>query len=176
MNYLNEYKKIFPKNPIYVFSALPDDRDSLDKVDDLKRIRLDEKFIETALELDDFRDSMIVFDDIDGITNKPLKMKIIGILDNCIKLGRHQNISIIYTTHTACNGNETKQILNSSHLVVFFKNGLGDRAKKYLLGAYYGLDRDAIKNINTLQSRWVAISRTFPMICWYEKGAFQLNN
>ena len=47
---------------------------------------------------------------------------------------------------------------------------------KYLLDSYFGLDKDQIKKIKKLNSRWVTIMKTYPMIVMYEKGAYILND
>lgn len=172
--YANEYKKKFKNNPIYLFSSVQDDT-SL-KIPNLKRVRLDENFLSTDLTAGDFKDSLVIFDDTDVINNKHILKKVNLILDTILQTGRHHKTSVIYTSHTACNGQQTKVILNEAHSVTIYPSGLGGRSIKYLLDNYFGLDKEQIRKIKRLPSRWVTIIKGFPMIVLYDKGAYTLNS
>lgn len=173
-NYCNEYKKLFPKNEIYLFSSIQEDS-SIDKVKDMNRIRLDHEFLQTDLDVNDFKDSLVVFDDTDCLTNKLLKMKVNNILNMLLETGRHTNTSVIYTSHLATNGLDTRRILNECHSVTIFPHSLGGRTLKYLLENYFGLDRDQIKKIKKLNSRWVTLIKGFPMVVLADKDMYVLN-
>lgn len=173
--YLEEYKKMYPKNEIYVFSALDEDP-SLDSLKDLKRIKLTEELLGENLEAKDFKNSIVIFDDTDCLTSKKILKKVDEIKDSILQTGRHYNVSCIITTHTACNGGATKVILNESHSVTIFPAGLGNRSLKYLLDSYLGLDKSQIKKIKNLNSRWITIIKSFPMIILSEKEAYVLKN
>ena len=68
----------------------------------------------------DFQDSLVIFDDTDCITDKYMKFKVNGILNSLLETGRHFNSSVVYTSHAACNGNDTKKILNECHSILCF--------------------------------------------------------
>lgn len=172
--YCAEYSKLFPKNPIYLFSSITEDS-SIDKVKNMKRIKLSNDLLTTDLQVNDFKDSMVIFDDTDCITNKVMRMKVNSILNMLLETGRHTNTSVIYTSHLATNGLDTKRILNEAHSITIFPHSLGGRTLKYLLENYFGLDRHQIKRIKTLPSRWVTIIKSFPMVVISEKDAFVLN-
>lgn len=172
--YCDQYKKLFPKNDIYLVSSINEDS-SIDKVKGLKRIKLSNELLTTDLQSADFKDSMVIFDDTDCITNKIMRMKVNGILNMLLETGRHTNTSVIYTSHLATNGLDTKRILNEAHSVTIFPHSLGGRSLKYLLENYFGLDRHQIKKIKTLPSRWVTLIKSFPMVVLSEKEAYVLN-
>jgi len=172
--FTDQYKKIYPKREVYLFSSISDDS-SIDKVKNLKRIKLTPEFLMDDITVQDFKDSLVIFDDTDVILDKKMKIKITGILNSILETGRHFNVSCIYTSHVACDGRETKRILNEAHSITIFPHGLGGRALKYLLDSYLGLDREQVKRIKRLQSRWVSILKTFPMVILSEKEAFVLN-
>jgi len=65
--------------------------------------------------------------------------------------------------------------LNEAHSVTIFPTGLGGRSLKYLLDSYMGLDKEQIKKIKKLESRWVTITKTYPMCVLSEKEAYILN-
>ena len=174
MMYVKEYKKIFPKNQIYLFSALDSD-DTLDKIKEIKRVKLDQKFYDTVFEINDFKDSLIIFDDTDCINDKLLKQKLSEILDMLLQTGRHSKSSVIFTSHLPNNGLQTRMILAECHSITIFLATLGGRSLKYLLDGYLGLDKHQIKkikDIGILNSRWITIVKSYPMVVLYEKGAF----
>ncbi len=176
MNYVNEYKKMYPKNELYLLSSVEPDGSAIDKIKGLKRFKLDETFIKEQFTINDFKDCLIVMDDCDCISSKVLKMKIKHILDMVLDTGRHTNTSMIYTSHIANAGMETKHILSEAHSITIFPKTLGGRAMKYLLDNYLGLDKQQIKKLKKLNSRWVTIIKSYPMIVIGEKQAFMLNN
>jgi len=173
--YCEQYKKLFPKNPIYLISSINDDS-SIDKIKGLKRFDLNPKFIETHIGVEDFKNSMVIFDDTDCITNKILRTKINGLLGLILETGRHFNTSCIYTSHVPSAGLDTKKILNESHSITIFPSALGGRALKNLLENYLGFDKDQRKKIRQVKSRWITITKTYPMTVLYEKGAYLVNN
>lgn len=172
--YCDEYKKIYPKNPVYLISSINEDS-SIDKVKGLKRMKLDNDLLMTDLKADDFKDSMVIFDDTDCLTNKIMRMKVNGILNMLLETGRHTNTSVIYTSHLATNGLDTRRILNEAHSITIFPHSLGGRSLKYLLENYFGLDKHQIKKIKTLPSRYVTLIKSFPMCVLSEKDAYVLN-
>ena len=172
--FTDQYKKIYPKREVYLFSSISDDS-SIDKVKNLRRIKLTPEFLSDEISVQDFKDSLVIFDDTDCITDKKMKLKITGILNAILETGRHFNVSCIYTSHVACDGRETKRILNEAHSLTIFPHGLGGRSLKYLLESYLGFDREQVKRIKKLNSRWVSILKTFPMVVLSEKEAYVLN-
>ena len=173
--YAEEYHRIYPKREIYIISSLRDDP-SIDKLKYIKRIKIHEPaFFGDDIQAGDFKDSLVIFDDTDCLQNKQLKKKIDGILNAILETGRHFNTEVVYTSHLACNGLDTRRILNECKSVTIFPNGLGGKAMKYLLDNYFGLDKDQIKRIKKLNSRWVTISKGAKMSVMSEKECFVLN-
>ena len=169
-----EYHSMYPKRPIYLFSLLTDDKSI--KCKHIKRIKLDEKFLKTDLSLDNFKRTLIIYDDVDTIKNKLIQGKLFHILDTLLQCGRHSETSVIYVSHLPCNGKDTKMILAECNNITIFPQTLGNRALRYLLGEYFGLDNKQIQKIKKLPSRHVTLVRTYPMVLLHEKGAFLLNN
>jgi Cdc6-like AAA superfamily ATPase len=170
-NYCMEYRRLFPKNPIYLFSSINEDS-SIDEIKGLQRIKLTPELLDDEITSADFKDSLVIFDDTDCITDKKMKIKINGILNSILETGRHTNTYCIYTSHLPCAGNDTKRILNEAHTITFFPHSLGGRSLKYLLEGYLGLDKTQIKKIKGLKSRWVSVLKTYPQIVISEKEAY----
>ncbi len=163
-DYINQYIKKNPNNEIYLFSSVSDDK-VLDKIKKLKRVNINNAdFLHTEFDIDDFKNSLLIFDDTDCISNKPLLKKVNEILDKVLQTGRHVGCTAIYTSHTACNGKSTKMILNESHSITFFINGMGGKSMRYLLDQYLGLDKKQIEKVKSIKSRWTTVLKTFPQI------------
>ena len=173
--YIKEYHKMYPKRDVFIFSSLADDS-TLDKLKYLKRIKIKEQtFLSAELGASDFKDSLCIFDDVDVISNKEIKAKVFKLLNEMLEIGRHFSISVIFTSHNATMGLDTKRILNECHSVTIFPRNLGGKTAKYLLDSYLGVDKDQIKRIKKVNSRWVTILKTYPQMCLSEKCAWVLN-
>ena len=169
-----EYHSMYPKRKIYLFSLLTEDKSI--KCKHIKRIKLDENFLKTELSLKDMKNCLIIYDDVDTIKNKHIQGKLFHILDTLLQCGRHSNTSVVYVSHLPCNGKDTKMILAECNNITIFPQTLGNRALRYLLGEYFGLDRETIKKIKKLPSRHITIMRTYPMVLLHEKGAYTIFN
>jgi hypothetical protein len=124
------------------------------------------------IEAIDLKESLVIFDDCDCISDKPTKKKVFEILKKILETGRHFKTSVIFTSHTACNGNETKTILNEASRLTIFPKTMGNKNLKYLLESYFGLDKAEIAKIKTLPSRWVTLSKTYPACVFTEHEVY----
>jgi hypothetical protein len=176
MKYIENYHKLFPKNNIYIFSALTDDA-TLDKIKYIKRVKLDDKFLNTDLtDIKIFKDTLIIFDDTDTITNRYIHAKVYDILNMLLERGRHTASSVIYTNHLATDGRTTRRILNECHSITFFPVTLSGKSRKYLLMDYIGLTKDELDKVNNIKSRAITILKTYPKIILSQNEIFCLNN
>ena len=167
--FIEDYHKAYPKRPVYVFSAL-DCCATLDKLKYLKRIKIKEsKFLNMELNAVDFKDSLVIFDDCDCIVNKLMKEKVMDILNSVLEVGRHNRVSVVFTSHLATAGNMTKRILNEAHAIVIYPANMGARQLKYLLAEYLGFSKLEIKKVKKTNGRWCSINKTYPMCFFDEK-------
>lgn len=170
---IEDYHKLYPKRPVYMFSSLDDDP-TLDKLKYIKRIKIkSQAFLERELTTADFNQALVVYDDCDCLTNKAIKRKVMDLLNSMLETGRHFKTSVIFTSHTATNGLETKKILNEAETLVCFPRTMGSRSLKYLLSDYLGFNRDDIKKLKNCSGRWVAIKKCFPM-AYYSHTKLQI--
>ena len=176
-DYATIYQKMFPKNDVFLFSAVQD-VSTIDKIKGLKKINIFKpEFLEIEkIPLEEFQNSLVIFDDIDSIASKVIKKKVWNVMSDILTMGRHFNISAVVTYHVATAGMETKLILNESQSITIFPSASGGRTLKYLLDSYLGLDKRQIEQIKKLDSRWVTILRLFPRVVIHEKGAYILRN
>ena len=117
--YMKLFKKLYPKSKMYIFSCLTEDK-VLDKLHP-KRIILDDDLIDNPIDLDDFKNGdLILFDDVDTISNRKLKKAVMDVKDSILEMGRHKDLYILVTSHRINKGNESKTILNEAHMFTFF--------------------------------------------------------
>jgi len=170
VGYLEQYKKKYPKNPIFVFSALKED-ETLDKVKGLKRIKIGPNLVSDPIDpLVDLKDSCCVFDDIDVISDKKQREAVYKILNTILECCRHSNTSCINTNHMPTNKGDTRRVLNEAHVVVYFPHSGSVRGINYLLQDYVGLSKNEIDGIKRLPTRWCAIFKNYPQIIMTERN------
>lgn len=167
---VEQLKKI--KKPIYIFSDKPEDA----PLDVFKpyRIQLDDEIVNNPIEPEELKNSYVIFDDIDSISNRNVKDAVASLRDRILKKGRSSNITTIVTNHQMANYKETKTSLNECNMIVFFPKSGSTYAINYMLKVYIGLGKDQIKKIMELPSRWVCIHKQYPMYVIYSSGCYLL--
>jgi len=173
-DYMKEYHKMFPKNPIYIISSLAKDP-KIDEVKNTIRIKLNEKFYDMKLTIEDFKDCLVIYDDTEMISNQLIQEKITNLMNLILTTGRHTNTFLIVTSHNTNAGHKTKLILLESHCITLFLATMGYKSLKYLLETSFGFSKKQIDKIENLDSRWVTIFRTIPITVMHEKGIFVIN-
>jgi hypothetical protein len=166
-----QYKKMYPKNPIYLISRLEED-DTLDKLKPtLKRILIDDSFESAGLKSEDFRDSLVIADDFDTLPAKQ-KKAVCALIDDMLQVGRHFNISLALTAHLGSDYKSSRMILNEAHYITAFVGGSNPKAIKYVMETYGGLDSKDVRKVMKLPSRWVTLKRTYPGAIIYSSGCY----
>lgn len=177
---VDNFHTMFPTTPIYMFSRLSSDPafDDLETKKVLIRIPINNDLIESNIDVvnDIEQGSMVIFDDIDTISDK----KIMGVLNNIklqiLEIGRHKKIYCIVTSHliNTNDRNGTRTMMNEmSSLVIFPKGGGSVYQQKYCLKNYLGLSNDQINDIlGTSDSRWVLISKNYPQYVLTQKKIY----
>ena len=102
--YLKEYYiKMHPKNPIYLFISYLDEDETIDEIKKINRFDIhDKEFMDEELDPKDFKDSCIVLDDIEMISEKKLKNKILDFFKKLLQVGRHFNTTVVFCCHEVC--------------------------------------------------------------------------
>ena len=70
-----------------MFSSLKED-ESLDSIKP-KRFKIDETLWKDPIEAEELKDSAIIFDDIDVISDRKIKEAVYNILNKVLEIGRH---------------------------------------------------------------------------------------
>jgi len=172
--YIQAYKKLHKKNDVYIFSKVTDDK-TLKDLKAIYRIPINDDLVKNPIDHTEFENSLILFDDIDTISNKNHAAALTQLMSDVLEIGRHNNISVIITSHLI-NPQDKKRgrmILNESHRVIIFPRSTTAHAVNYFLKDYIGIGEKAlVQKIINLPTRWVCISKHFPMYCLYKDGAF----
>ena len=159
---------------MYCISLVEDDKSFAD-IPYIQRLTVNETWKQKPLEVKDFEENCcIIFDDTDTIRDKDIKKNIDNLKNQVLETGRHANVTALITSHLACKGNETKALLNESHIItIYLQSGSN---YNYLLNKYLGLDSKQINKLKTMKSRFVSIVRGYPMIIYTEHEIMFLND
>jgi len=161
------YLKAYPKNNIYIFSQLTEDDSLKDLGKKLLRIKIDETIVTEPFTYTDFKDSLVIFDDIDALKNKIIKKSIMQLKEEMLSLGRHEAITVIVTSHQSCKGHESKdQILESTSCTFFLQSGTNYNT---LLKTYMGFNDKEIRRLKKIPSRWITVFKQSPQIIMTER-------
>jgi hypothetical protein len=172
-NYCKHYHRIFPNNPIWLFTTCDEDP-AFDSLKYIQRYELDDGFLEEEFSINDFENTLTIFDDYDTIQNKVIKDKLRNILDMLLQTGRKKHASCLITSHLPCDGKNTKLILYEATSITFFLRGMGGRTLNYLLEEYLGLDKNQVKKVKDVKSRAITILKMYPQVVLGEKDLFLL--
>lgn len=174
--YVKQYHKKYPKNEIFLFSTIDDDK-CLDTLKYIKRINIkSEAFYTSEITAKDFEKSCVIFDDCDVISDKHIKKKVFQILDEILQTGRHFHTTCVFTSHNATAGNQTKIILNEATSITIFPQTAGNKSLNYLCDQYLGLDKKQIKMLKDTDSRWATFIRAYPRCILTEKTVFLIKD
>ena len=172
--YCTMWLYFFPDRPIYLFSRKTED-EVLDNIDTLKRIVIDQSFIEKPMEIEEIKDHdkpvLVIFDDVDAITDKKLLKAISSLKTQLMEIGRSSNIWMLITAHQLMNYKATRDTINSSDTIVFFPGNTKYHIKRFLQ-TYQGFDKVMVDRVMKLKTRWVALKRSSPAYIVYEHGAY----
>jgi len=170
--YLKELRKISPKRKIFIFSRVDEDK-PLDAFKNTFRIPLRrEVFEKDPLEIQKFKDGIMIFDDIDTILDKALVKYIRNFRDDVLETGRHYGITIISTSHIITNFLATRTLINEANAIVLFPKGSSFYAVSNFLERYMGFSKKQIRDVEKLKTRWIWFWKEYPKYAIYERGAF----
>jgi len=158
VEWIKQYKKIYPKRKIFLFSRKKEDR-ILDRIQGLVRVLLDDELLEDPIEVDKMKNMLLIFDDIETIPDKKLATYVKNLRDDILEIGRSMGLDVISTSHQLMNWQATRKLISESTDIIFFlRNGTAFHSKNFM-SKYCGFDNTMIKKITALRSRWVHLHR-----------------
>lgn len=158
--YVKRYKSMFPKINKFLISYLKSDETIDDEYKEILRINWDNgvDFMNNDCLTEDFFEnlpnSFVIMDDVDSIPNKNKKNVIYKLIHRILRIGRHEKIYIAIVSHELYASHELKLILNECHTITWFlPKQLSHKKKKYLMENYFGLSKEQIDKVNSIQDR-----------------------
>lgn len=190
-DFLLEYLKR-TKIDIFLFSNKTED-DKLDAVPNIQRIDLkkidknyknknkeskeDKENEESGrISMEDLRNSICVFDDIDSIPQKNLKDTVYGLMIEILNIGRSYNISCIMGNHANSERMLTKNIISESQFITYFPDFGLKIENEYLVNKKIRISLNTMKFIQKQRSRWCTIYKFAPMCIILQKMVFTVSS
>lgn len=177
--FAKEYHTMYPDNKIVFISTVNDNKDIM-KLDPIFINIRDPYLIEQNWfgpdklrlinnpnaadddQISDFQHSLVIFDDLEAISDKELAKSIRELQDQILNIGRHFCVSCVICKHLACEYNKTKQILLESDFITIFPRKSTPKNLVYLLNKHLGFDNKTINMIINSDSSTVTISAKYP--------------
>jgi hypothetical protein len=177
LHYCQHYKKLFPKNDIYLVSSLDKD-ETLDKLKSIIRLDIN-TFITDPPSIDEFENSLVVFDDFETLehTDKKLYKAITALMSQLISKGRHKNCRSVVIRHRFQNsGDKTGQLLISEATkYIVYPKTCSQANLKLLFGTHGAMSNKQIQMLYTMPTRWICYNKGFPNYCLTENEAFLIH-
>lgn len=164
-NPIMAFNKLYPSRKVYIMSfSAEEDEPAFDDVN-VEWFDLGQPKAVDRLEPERFRDSLLVFDDIESILDPEIFKAVSSFRDTCLMAGRKLGISSISICHEIHDWLKTRTIINECDLIVLFNQGNGNVAPiKKLLGEKFGLGPSHIKHVLSSPTRWVAVKKSYPSL------------
>lgn len=167
-NYLAEK----PGFRCFLFSIKEYDPALDEKIPGLIRIKMDREFVRNyeqdvkKLLTEDFANSLVIFDDIEGITDSYIAKTIVGFKDSALRLGRSSGLSVITIMHKSLSGKASVVDLSEASDITIHPSTNNSEASK-LLAKYCYFDAHKLSRIFDdagKSERWMIISRGLDLI------------
>lgn len=182
--YAKSYHRLFPDRAIILFcrrandpayEGIPREEIVLDSTELSAKGKtmedMTEQIKEISQSIQNFANTLCIFDDVDNLTDKKLKTAVHNLAADLESNGRKEQITVVYVSHIMLNSHQTKSILTEASKVYFFPQSSGTRAIGRFLKEYAGLENKQIKQILAINnSRWVMISQVAPRYIATEKA------
>jgi hypothetical protein len=131
-------------------------------------IRLDySTFLESPPDINEFSNSMVIFDDYDTVTPAKLNKAVQGFIDDIAIMGRKHseeqgNITMMCLSHYLSNYKSTRIILSETSHFLLYPQSTSAGQLNAVVERYVGLDKDDVKRMKRM-GRWVCIHKNYPM-------------
>lgn len=172
---MKQYKKQFPKNRVVIFSPKENDPAFDQRILTYAPLTT-ENFVEpsTKYEMVDLEDSLCVFDDIEGVSDRDIQRAVNKLRNEVLLLGGSKHISCITITHVIKGGNETKIPITESPYVCIFPGVMKAQYRSFAKD-YIGLSNhkknNQIKDLVDYPSRWAIVHKNNPLFVFGQRTA-----
>ena len=168
-----EYHKLYARRNIYIFSRVTFD-EAFDDAFNPIYIKLNDELLDKPITTKELENSLCIFDDIDTLTDDEIRKNVLKLRDDILETGRHNNISVLVTSHQISNYKQTRTILNEATEITIYPRSGSTYHIIRVLKVYCGLNIEQINRILNLPSRWVTIVKSYPLCVFYQTGIYLL--
>lgn len=161
--YCKGFQRLNPDKPIIILSRLNEDP-AFDDIK-VKRLKITDDLIRVPLALESIEEgSLIIFDDLDTISDNKLLKCIYNFLRQLLELGRHKKIQVLITSHliNGTDRNLCRTIQNELDSLTIFPQGCNIYQVSMNLQNYWGLTPKQIRKIMNTTSRSVTLFKKHP--------------
>lgn len=173
---MKSYLKAKPQCPVYLLSKITNDKAF--KGIPLTQEPLTEEFanqINSGMG-ETLTDCMVVFDDIDTVSNDKVRKALWKLRKDLLETGRHGSVYIVNTSHQFRAHEQTKAANKESTHVVMFPDGESYSVTDYCK-TYAGMTKEQIKRVMKLVTNphsWICLSRRSPKHVLHTHGGYFL--
>ena len=164
--YIKQYlKKHNYKKKVYLIAPEEDDEDEDDPLRPLKINRLKMNvmnWINNPPTLREFNNSLLCFDDCEGLRNKDIRKAVFNFKDEALLLGRKKGISVCVINHKLKDYKNTAAQNLEVDTITFFPYSGGLYQVKDYLKKECCLDKDTVQYLTKLPSRHVTVHKCMP--------------
>ncbi len=172
-NFVKDLKKRYPDLRVILFSKKDSDP-SIDEIEPL-RIKLDMEMVDNPIKVEELKNSICIFDDVEALADKKVENAIIRLRDDLVNTGRQYNITILSAIHSLLGYKKTRDLLQEATGVVFFNCGGAKNQIMTYLTKYVGLKKTTVDKLTKLPSRWVYLRLNVPMVAIHSTGAVAIS-
>ena len=173
---IKNYLKIFPNKDFFLFSRTNYKNDTAYSGMKVLQIPIDDNLLKTPINIENelSRGSILLFDDCNTIQNDKLKKNVDKLMCDIMEVGRKLDITIIITNHLILPNEKQmgRTIMNETQYLTIFPKSGGNYQINYVLKTYFGFSKSQIKKIFSLESRWVTISKKYPLTVLFNTGCY----
>lgn len=168
-----DWNEVFPKSKVAYISYNENDKACNDKkIENFCKIQIDEEVLNDPLQLEEFHDKLVIFDDIEAYGCPKIIKEMERFATKCINTGRHKNIGTIICRQKLLAGWKSSDVLNGVHqLVTFPHSGSRFQLRNYLK-SHLHLPKKKIEKLLNVKSRWLLINLVNPCYAIHAKGGF----
>lgn len=144
---------------IYLISPKEDDK-NINSIKNLAPIELDEEnFVDedTKMTVEDLANSLVIFDDIEAISNIKIRNGVRDLRDNILLLGRSSSVYCVITNHLVMDYKNTRVPLLESQFYTYFPGSGANRGNINYFTNYCGFDKQMINRLLNVRSRSATI-------------------
>jgi len=178
MKLIRPYVNYYPDKPFFLFSRTDYKKDPVFEGMKVLQIPIDNNLLEKPIDIETElpNGAIILFDDCGTIRDIKLKKYIEHLICDICEVGRKLDINIIITNHLIIPDEKkyARCLMNEIQTMTVFPKSGSSQQIRYALATYFELGKNQIDTILALGSRWVTISKSYPMHVIYDKGAFIL--